>query len=122
MFSETLLEHFTAPRNRGPLPDADAEAEVENPVCGDVLHLWLRIRDGRIAEAAWEGRGCAPVIAAASMLTETVRGLRVDEARSFDSDALAAALGGLPPRKGHAASLGADALQAALRSIDEHPG
>lgn len=117
MFSETLLDHFERPRNSGSMADADAEAEEENPVCGDRLHIWLRVRDGRIVEMTWQAQGCAPVIAAASLTSELVRGMTVEQARQVDRQRIADALGGLPARKAHAALLAAAALREALRDF-----
>lgn len=119
MFSETLLEHFQSPRNVGEMPDASAEAEEENPVCGDRLHLWLRIEDGRIQRASWRAEGCAPAIAAASATSELLQGMTVGEARRLDRDAVSHALGGLPARKAHAALLVVSAVRKALQGYDE---
>ncbi len=107
-------EHFKAPRNVGDLPDATARAVVENPVCGDRLTLALRVEAGRIAAVAWRCLGCSGSIAAASALSEAIRGLDLGAARRVDRDAVDAALGGLPALKRHGADLAADALAAAL--------
>lgn len=115
MFSDTLLDHFQSPRNAGAMEGADAEAEDENPICGDRLRIWLRIRDGVIAEATWLAEGCAPAIAAASVTSELVRGMTLDEARSLDRERIAEALGGLPARKSHAALLAATVVREAVR-------
>lgn len=114
MFSETLLEHFQSPRNLGELEDADAEAIDENPVCGDRLQVWLRIRDETVIDMRWRAEGCAPAIAAASVLSEMVRGMSLEEARSIGRGQVAEALGGLPARKAHAASLAVGALHRAV--------
>lgn len=114
MFSETLLDHFQTPRNVGEMHDADAEAMDENPVCGDRLHLWLRIRDGVIEEMCWRAEGCAPAIAAASVTSEVVRGMSLAEASRIEQEAIADALGGLPPRKAHASLLATSALRKAI--------
>jgi nitrogen fixation NifU-like protein len=114
IFSPTLLDHFERPRNSGSMEGADAEAEVENPVCGDRLHVWLRIRDGVIEEMRWHASGCAPALAAASVLSEMVRGMDIQAALRLDREAIAGALGGLPARKMHAASLAVSALRTAL--------
>jgi len=114
VFSESVLEHFQAPRNVGEMPDADAEAVEENPVCGDQLRLWLRIRDGRIVEASWRARGCAPAIAAASVTSELIRGMTLREARALERQMVTDALGGLPARKGHAAALAVAAVRSAV--------
>ena len=122
MFSETLLEHFQAPRNSGEMPDADAEAEDENPVCGDRLRVWLRIRDGRIAQATWMAEGCAPAIAAASVMSELVRGMSLEEARQLDRETIEEALGGLPARKRHAAILAASVVRSAVERYETNRG
>lgn len=114
MYSETLLDHFQAPRNAGQMEDADAEAQDENPVCGDRLHVWLRIKNGVIERASWEAEGCAPAIAAASVTSELLRGMSLDEARSLDRGAISDALGGLPARKAHAALLAASVVHEAI--------
>jgi nitrogen fixation NifU-like protein len=118
VFSEKLLEHFQAPLNEGEMPDADAEAEAENPVCGDRLRLWLKIRDGRIVEATWKAAGCAPAIAAASVTSELLRGMTLDEARALDNDGIEEALGGLPARKTHVAALTVSAVRGALDTYE----
>jgi nitrogen fixation protein NifU and related proteins len=120
VYSETLLDHFQNPRNVGELEDADASAEEENPVCGDRLRVWLRVEDGRIAEMRWKADGCAPAIAAASAASELVVGMVLAEARSVDRERITQALGGLPPRKAHAAILAAVAVQRALARLNTH--
>jgi nitrogen fixation NifU-like protein len=114
VFSETLLDHFQSPRNVGSMEAADAEGEDENPICGDRLHLWLRIDGDTIVEARWQAEGCAPAIAASSVASEMLRGMDIDSARRLDRTAVEEALGGLPPRKGHAAALVIAALHRAL--------
>lgn len=116
MFSETLLDHYQSPRNVGEIPDADAEGEAENPVCGDRLHLWLRIDDDTILDARWRAQGCAPALAAASVTSEMLRGMTVAQARGLDREQVAEALGGLPARKAHAAALVIATVREALRS------
>jgi nitrogen fixation NifU-like protein len=119
-FSRTVLDHFQSPRNMGEMPDADAEAQDENPVCGDVLRVWLRIRDGVIEAATWEAKGCAPALAAASVASEMVRGLPIDRAQELDRVAISEALGGLPARKAHAAILAATTLRKAIERYRSH--
>jgi len=114
VFSETLLDHFQAPRNVGEMEAADAEADDENPVCGDRLHMWLRIDNGTIVEATWRADGCAPAIAAASAMSELVRGMSLEDAQALDHEDLSEALGGLPARKAHAAMLAVSTLHKAL--------
>ena len=118
MYSAQVLDHFQNPRNAGDLPGADAVAEIENPACGDVLRLSLRITDARIAEIRFKAKGCVPSIACASALTELARGKSLNDARLLDRETLLAAVGGVPQASTHAAQLALDALSAALRKIE----
>jgi nitrogen fixation NifU-like protein len=115
MYSPQLLDHFQNPRNAGDLPDADASVELENPVCGDVVRLSLKVLEGRIAEIKFKAKGCVPAIACASALTEMVLGKTPQEARKLAREDLVGAIGGLPQASGHAAQLALDALDALLR-------
>ena len=117
MFSDAVLDHFRNPRNAGELAAADASVEVSNPVCGDVLHLAVRIDGGRIAEARFLCRGCTTSIACASLLTEQLRQRTLEEARSLSAESLSQSLGGLPAATFHGAELAADAVQTILRNI-----
>ena len=117
MFSETLMDNFQSPRNVGEIPDADAEAEAENPVCGDRLHVWLRVDGDSVTEVRWRAEGCAPAIAATSAMSELVRGRTVTSARALDRQDIEEALGGLPARKAHAAAL---ALAGLRQALDEY--
>jgi nitrogen fixation NifU-like protein len=116
MYSAQLLDHFQHPRNPGEVPGADAMAEIQNPVCGDVLRLTLKIEAGLISEIRFQAKGCVPAIACGSALTELVAGKTPAEARKIDRDNLRAAVGGLPQASAHAAQLALDALAAALSS------
>ncbi|MGH2448371.1 MAG: iron-sulfur cluster assembly scaffold protein [Chloroflexota bacterium] len=119
MFSETLLDHFEHPRNCREMSEADAEGEAENPVCGDKLHIWIRVKDGQIEAMTWRAEGCVPTIAAASAVSEMVRRMPVAEARSLDRARIAQAIGGIPARKAHAAQL----VETALRNaVDQTKG
>jgi nitrogen fixation NifU-like protein len=117
MYSAQLLDHFQNPRNPGEVLDADAVAEIENPACGDVLRLSLKINSGRIAEIRFKAKGCVPSMACASALTDLVVGRTLDETISLRRETLIAAVGGLPQASTHAAQLALDALSAALRQI-----
>jgi nitrogen fixation protein NifU and related proteins len=119
MYSEQLLDHFQNPRNAGELADADATAEVENPVCGDVLRLSLKSAAGKIVRMQFKAKGCVASIACASALTELVEGKAIAEAKKLRQDDLRAAVGGLPPASNHAAQLALDALSLALRRIKQ---
>lgn len=118
MYSVQLLDHFQNPRNPGEVLEPDAVAEIENPGCGDVLRLTLKISSGRIAEIRFKAKGCVPSMACASALTELVAGRTVNETRSLQRDTLIAAVGGLPQASTHAAQLALDTLSAALRQLE----
>jgi nitrogen fixation NifU-like protein len=118
MYSEELLDHFQRPRNAGELPDATARAEVSNPVCGDVLHLAVRVDKDVIREARFLCRGCTASIACASVLTEKMKGKTTIELRNITRKGIADELGGLPPASEHAAQLAQDALEAVVKAIE----
>lgn len=117
MYSARLLDHFQNPRNAGDVAGADARAEIENPACGDVLRLTLKIEAGRIAAIGFKAKGCVPSMACASALTEMAAGKTIAEARGLQRDGLIAAVGGVPEASTHAAQLALDALSAALDQI-----
>jgi nitrogen fixation NifU-like protein len=112
MYSQAVLDHFQNPRNSGALDGATATISVENPVCGDILELSVRMESGRIAEARFRTRGCVTSMACSSLLTEMLRGKTTAEARSITPEQMSEALGGLPPATFHAAQLARDAVQA----------
>jgi nitrogen fixation NifU-like protein len=113
-YSPILIDHFQNPRHVGELADANAEASVTNPVCGDVLRLMLRIAAGRIEEVRFQTYGCEAAIAASSLLTELVKGKLLAEAQGITPDMITSALGGLPKVKLHASALAEEALKQAL--------
>ncbi len=119
MYSPQLLDHFQNPRNAGDVADADATAEVENPACGDVLRLTLKLGAGRIAKIGFKAKGCVASMACASALTELAEGRTVGQARGLaqDRESLIAAVGGLPAASTHAAQLALDALAVALQQL-----
>jgi|SRR6266511_444638 len=113
-YSPIVIDHFQNPRNVGELTDANAEASVTNPVCGDVLRLMVKIVAGRIAEVRFQTFGCEAAIAASSLLTEMVKGKLLTEVQDITPDLITAALGGLPKVKLHASALAEEALRDAL--------
>jgi len=121
MYSAQLLDYFENPRNAGEVADADATAEIENPACGDVLRLSLRIEAGRIAEVRFKAKGCVPSIGCASALTELVAGKTLQEARAIGRPEIIAAVGGLPQASTHAAQLALDALAEVLDQAEALP-
>jgi nitrogen fixation protein NifU and related proteins len=117
MYSEAVLDHFQKPRNAGTLDGATAVISVENPVCGDILELSVRVEAERIADARFRTRGCVTAMACSSLLTELLRGKTPAEARSITPEQMSAALGGLSPATFHAAQLARDAVTAILPRI-----
>jgi nitrogen fixation NifU-like protein len=117
MYSQQLLDHLQNPRNAGEIPDADASAEIENPACGDVLRLTLKVTAGRISQAQFKAKGCVAAIACGSALTELVAGKSLSEAHMLRREDVIALVGGLPQGSTHAAQLAIDALFAALPQV-----
>jgi nitrogen fixation NifU-like protein len=116
MYSPQVLDHFQHPRNAGEVANPDASVQLENPACGDILKLTLRIKAGRIEEIRFLAQGCVPAMACSSMLTELVQGKTIAEARQLRREELVRAIGGLPKASVHASHLALDALAAALKS------
>ncbi len=117
MYSPEVLDHFEHPRNAGTVADPDASIQIENPACGDVLQLSLKLIANRIGEIRFLARGCVCSVACGSALTELVLGKTVEQARELKREELVMAVGGLPPASAHAAHLAVDALAAALDQI-----
>ncbi|MCU1308413.1 MAG: putative FeS assembly protein [Acidobacteriaceae bacterium] len=114
MYSAAVLDHFEHPRNAGDLPDATASVRVENPACGDIMQLSIKVEGGIITSTRFRTRGCVASIACSSMITELIQGKSIEEAGKIDPQRLAAALGGLPRESQHASHLAIDGLAAAL--------
>jgi nitrogen fixation protein NifU and related proteins len=115
MYSAQLLDHFQNPRNAGQVLNPDAYARVENPACGDILELSIKMSDGRISEVRFRAKGCVPAMACGSALTELVQGRTVEEAQKVCREDVVQAVGGLPETNIHASHLAIDALMAALQ-------
>jgi nitrogen fixation NifU-like protein len=114
LYNEKVMDHFTNPRNMGEIENPSGVAEAGNPVCGDMMKLYLRIEDGIITEARFKTFGCGVAIAASSVTTELIIGKSIEEALGVTNEAVAEALGGLPPGKQHCSVLAEEALRAAL--------
>ena len=117
MYSPQLLDHFEHPRNPGEVVDADATVRLENPACGDILKLSMKVTNGHIDEIRFLAKGCVPAMACASALTELVKGQSVEAARRLRREELVEAVGGLPEASGHASHLAIEALVAALKQL-----
>ena len=114
MYSEKVMDHFQHPRNVGRISDADGIGEIGNPVCGDVMKLYIKVRDDRIEDVKFQTFGCGAAIATSSMMTELVQGKSLEEAERVTRKNVAEALDGLPPNKMHCSNLAADALHKAI--------
>ena len=117
MYSSKVLEHLDNPRNVGVMEGASARGDATNPVCGDVLHLYVKVAEGNIVAASFQAQACPPCIAAASVLTEMLQGLAVAEARLLKAADVTQALEALPRNKEHCPVLAIDALRAALKNL-----
>lgn len=114
LYSEKVMEHFKNPRNVGELENPDGVGRVGNPICGDVMELYIKIKDGIIVDAKFKTFGCGAAIATSSMVTEMVKGKSIEEALRISNKAVAEALDGLPPVKMHCSSLAEEALKSAI--------
>ncbi len=119
MYSDKVLDHFKNPRNMGEMKDADSIGEYGNPVCGDLMFIYIKIgkRNGEeiIDDISFQTFGCAAAIATSSMITELAKGKTLQEAKTITRDDIANSLGGLPPQKLHCSNLAADALHDAIQ-------
>ncbi len=117
MYSAQLLDHFEHPRNAGDLEQPDATGEMENPACGDVLRLSVKVACGRVVEAGFKAKGCVPSMACGSAIAELILGKTVEEARALRREDLTRALGELPEASSHATQLALETLAATLKQI-----
>lgn len=113
-YSEKVMEHFLHPRNVGEIENADGIGNVGNPVCGDIMRLYIKVESGIIVDAKFKTFGCGAAISTSSMVTELVKGKTIDEALKISNRAVAEALGGLPPIKMHCSVLAEEALKSAI--------
>ena len=115
-YNNNVLKHYRNPRNKGEMGDADAEASVGNPSCGDVMKVMIKIDKDKIKDIKFQTFGCAAAIASSSMLTVLVKGKSLDEASKISNKDVSLALGELPPIKMHCSNLAADALKLAIEN------
>ena len=115
LYSEKVMDHFRNPRNVGVIEDADGVGEVGNPVCGDIMKIYLKIENDIIADVKFETFGCGSAIASSSMATELIKGKPISEALKLTNKAVAEALDGLPAHKVHCSVLAEEAIKLALK-------
>ncbi len=114
MYSEKVMDHFRNPRNIGEIPDADGVGTVGNPVCGDLMTMYIKVEDATLEDVKFKTFGCGAAVATSSMITELAKGKTIEEALKITRSDVADSLGGLPPIKMHCSNLAADALHAAI--------
>jgi nitrogen fixation NifU-like protein len=122
MYSEKVLDHFRNPRNVGEIEDADGEGTVGNPVCGDMMSIYIKVEDEKIADVKFRTFGCGAAIATTSMTTELAKGMTLDEAMKITREQVAYELDGLPPVKMHCSNLAAEALHEAIKDYRKKKG
>jgi nitrogen fixation NifU-like protein len=120
MYSDKVLDHFKNPRNVGELENPDGEGTVGNPVCGDMMTMYIKVKENKIEDIKFKTFGCGAAIATSSMTTELAKGKTLDEAMNISRQDVADALDGLPPVKMHCSNLAADALHEAIKKYKEN--
>lgn len=120
MYNDIVMEHFTNPRNVGEIKNADGIGRVGNPVCGDIMEMYLKVNNGLIEDIKFKTFGCGAAIATSSITTELVKGKTIEEAKNISNKTVAEALGGLPGSKMHCSNLAADALSKAINDYENN--
>jgi nitrogen fixation NifU-like protein len=121
-YSEKVMDHFQNPRNVGEIKEADGTGEIGNPVCGDMMSFYIKVKDDIIEDVKFKTFGCGAAIAVSSMVSEMAKGKTLDEAMLITNASVAAELGGLPANKMHCSNLGADALHKAIEDYRKKQG
>ena len=114
-YNNKVMKHFLSPHNMGEIKDADGIGEVGNPVCGDIMKMYIKVKDDKIADVKFLTFGCGAAIATSSVATELIKGKTLDEALKISNKEVAKSLGGLPPIKMHCSNLAADAIKEAIQ-------
>jgi len=122
VYSEKVMDHFRSPRNVGEIPDADGVGTVGNPVCGDMMTIYIKVDGEKITDIKFKTFGCGAAVATSSMITELAKGKSLDEAMKITRNDVADNLGGLPPIKMHCSNLAADALHEAIKNYRNQKG
>ncbi len=122
MYSEEVMKHFAQPKNVGEITDADGIGEAGNPVCGDMMTFYIKVKDGKLEDVKYKTFGCVAAIAVSSKVSELVKGKTLEEAKALTKKAVAEALGGLPKEKMHCSNLGAEALGKAIADYEAKHG
>jgi nitrogen fixation NifU-like protein len=121
-YSDRVMEHFTNPRNVGIIEDADGVGQEGNPLCGDLMELYIKVNNGHISDVKFRTFGCGAAIATSSIATEMIKGKTLKEAQALSNKAIVEALDGLPPVKTHCSLLAVNALKRAIEDYyEKHP-
>ncbi len=118
-YSKKVIQHFKNPKNMGKIKDADGVGKVGNPVCGDVMYVYIKVKNNKISDIKFQTMGCMAAIATSSMITELAKGKTLSEARKITNKDVADSLGSLPPLKMHCSNLAADALHKAIEDYEK---
>ena len=119
MYTDKVMDHFTNPRNTGEMKDADGVGEVGNPVCGDMMAFYIKVKDNRLTDVKYKTFGCVAAIAVSSMVSEMAKGKTLEEVKTITNKQVAESLDGLPKEKMHCSNLGAKALAEAIRDFEQ---
>ncbi len=119
MYTDKVMEHFKNPKNMGEMDGADGVGKVGNPVCGDLMYVYIKVKDNKIDDIKFKTFGCVSAIATSSMITELAKGKTLEEASNISNKTVADELGGLPPIKMHCSNLAAEALEAAINDYKQ---
>ena len=122
LYSEKVMDHFRNPRNLGKMDDADGIGEVGNAKCGDIMKMYIKVKDGIIEDVKFNTFGCGSAIASSSMATEMIKGKSIDDALELSNKAVVEALDGLPTHKIHCSVLAEEAVKAAVKDYDDKNG
>ena len=122
LYTETVMDHFMHPRNVGSIENADGVGEVGNAKCGDIMKMYLKIKDGVIEDVKFETFGCGSAIASSSIATEMIKGKTIDEALALTNKDVVDALGGLPAHKLHCSVLAEEAIKSAVKDYYDRNG
>jgi nitrogen fixation NifU-like protein len=119
MYTPKVMQNFANPQNVGEIENADGVGTVGNPVCGDLMTIYIKVKDDRLTDIKFKTFGCGAAIATSSMVTQMAKGKTIDEALKITREDVANELGGLPPQKMHCSNLAAEALEAAIKNYRE---
>ena len=119
-YSEKVMDHFQNPRNMGKMENPDGVGQVGNPTCGDLMEVYIKVKDDVLEDVTFKTFGCGAAVATSSMVTEIAKGKTLDEALKITKQDVADELGGLPPLKMHCSNLAADALHEAIKNYREN--